>query len=180
MAADPVAARLPAAHRLKAPAPPDTAMLTLPVRSPAVTRIRLLLAASPAALHSAEVSEYQTDSSQAVRPRPCDCEASSSAIPAPCTVMAADPVDGMLEMLLELAHAASREAPSDRVATISPPVTTIRLVPTVPCARWHLTPVSDIQDVSSHAVCPTAPIAVCAASPTCPPRKDMYADPVAA
>jgi hypothetical protein len=99
-------------------------------------------------------------------------------MPAPCTVITAEPVAAWFARPITLSPHVSTDHPCVALPLRSPAVTPKRRVERKMCENRHLTDVSDSQSVDSHPVCPSRPLAVYATRPMFEPCTVTEADPV--
>ena len=98
-------------------------------------------------------------------------------MPAPCTVIKADPVPALLPRRATLSPATSTDQPWLMLALRSPTLMTVRRVPPPPCPIRHRTDVSDSQSVDSHEVMPSLLPVVYPTVPILAPCTVIDADP---
>ena len=131
-------------------------------------------------MHLTDVSDSQAVPSQPVRPDLKLPVWLTCPMPAPCTVIDADPEPARFPRRITLNPAPSTDHPCVTLPPLSPAVITTRRVDPAPCPTRHLTDVSDSQSVPSHPVFPTRALTVCLTTPRLDPCTVIELDPVPA
>ena len=152
--ADPVPGRFCRGITLSAPTSTDHPCVLLPPRSPTVITTRRVPREPCVALHLTDVSDSHTVTSQPVCPPPRFIVCDTNPMPAPCTVIDAEPVLAQLTRRITLNAPTSTDHPCVLLPPTSFNVIIILRVPRAPCVTLHLTDVSDTHNVASHPVCP--------------------------
>ena len=150
-AAEPVDAWLARRAALISPPSADTPADSDPAPRLTVTTVRRLYPALSGARAATALSDTHVVLSHAVRPTATPSDWPACPIPAPCTVMLADPVAAPLALVIALSDAVSADTAHVTLADRIPDVNVTRLLPASPCPAQHETAVSDAHVVASHA-----------------------------
>ena len=176
--ADPVVAPLLPSMSLAIPAASDTASLTDPTRSPALTTAARLDPMPAVPRHCIDVSDSHQVASHPVHPIPAAPQTADKAIPAPCTVTTTDPDAAALLARIELIAPAETDRPAVTLPETSPAVADTRRDDLPELLTRQATLLLDTHVDASHPLSPPTTRAVYVLTPTFDPITVMLPDPV--